>query len=129
MCSVNISRIHLCPVHLLFSTIAAAFDVLLIFSRINDCTLRTQVTASVASVNTSFSVHDHRPSVFNVKNPMLAFVVAGKTSDAFVLINERKPFLTHILFLKFLISATLLSSHDTTVFCDFHEKSEDFCVS
>ena len=28
-----------------------------------------------------------------------------------------------------LISATLLSSHDTTVFCDFHEKSEDFCVS
>ena len=122
MCSVNISRIHLCPVHLLFSTIAAAFDVLLIFSRINDCTLRTQVTASVASVNTSFSVHDHRPSIFNVKNPMLAFVVAGKTSDAFVLINERKPFLTSFPQLFYPLMTRQF-------FCDFHEKSEDFCVS
>ena len=36
---------------------------------------------------------------------------------------------TYITEIYTLISATLLSSHDTTVFCDFHEKSEDFCVS
>lgn len=42
--------------------------------------------------------------------------------------EKRQPIIIETVLL-FLISATLLSSRDTTVFCDFHEKSEDFCVS